>query len=300
MDSTWYIFDGIVILMIVLFAVVTAKRGLIKGLVSTIGFILSAIIATTVSGTISGALYNTVVRTSTIKEINKDLNDDTLVDCLAYHLENSAYNISVNEKKLREILEGSDVKSYDKEIYSFMNNINAKKVDDEESFMENLHIAYSNVLRDIIKKTKNTYNIEYAAKKVIEKPSLFTECFPLLLEKEDQRPAAVYICDTLLAEPYNESFRLMALIALFGTLIILSLIFTQAAGRNDKMEPGMGKHIFCGFMGIIKGLVVVFGIAVILRISIVTGSNTEVMFEHSDIDNTYAFKYVYNFVCGLK
>lgn len=299
MDSMWWLYDGIIAFMLIAFAIITAKRGLIKALVSTVGFALSAIIAIAVSGAVSGSVYRSVVRTSTIKEINRDVNDDTLVEQLAYQLENSEYNISVNKKKLRDVL--TDAKhDYDDEIYSFMNNINGKRVDDEEPFMVNLHIAYSNVLREILRNNKSAYNIEYAAKKVIDKPELFSSCIPLLLEKEDQRPAAEYICDTFLAEPYNESFRLMVLTAVFGACIVLSLIFTQAAGRNDKMEPGVGRHIFCGLLGMIKGVAIVFGIAVSLRISILYGDNPDLMFSHSAIDQTYAFKYVYDFVCGLK
>lgn len=298
-DSMWWLYDGIVAIVLIVSFFFTAKRGLIKGIVSMIGFILSVIIAITVSGAVSNSLYRYVVRTSTIRDINKHINEDTLIEQLSYQLENSEYNINVNNGKLRGVISESNPKSYDHDIYSYMNNINGKKIDDEEPFIENLHIAYSNVVKELIKYDNSTYNIEYAAQKVLEKPSLFTECIPLLLEKEDQKPAAVYLCDTFLAEPYNKYFRLMALTALFAACILLTFIFTQAAGRNDKMEPGIVRHFFCGLMGLVKGVALVFIIAVIIRISIISGSNKSVMFSHTDIDTTYAFKYVYDFVCGL-
>ena len=154
-ESMWWVFDGIVAVTLIIFAIITIKRGLIKAIVSTVGFGLSVLIAVTVSGSVAGSLYGSVVRASNVKAINKHIYEDTLQKSLAYELENSAYTISVNEYKLRDILEQS--KNYDKDIYKFMNNINGKKVDDEEPFMENLHIAYSNVIKKLVSMELRTY-----------------------------------------------------------------------------------------------------------------------------------------------
>lgn len=297
-ESTWWIFDGMTAVVLIIFAVITAKRGLIKGVVSMVGFALSVLLAITVSGSISGSMYKSVVRTSSIKELNKIIDENTLSDKLAFELENMGYNMSVDSYKLKGILENS--KSYDADIYKFMNNINGKKVDDEEPFMENLHIAYSNVVKSIMKKDIDMYHYENAAQMVLDDPTRFTNGIPLFLAKEDLRPAATYLCDTFLETSYNSSFRLLALVALLAVFIVLSLIFAQAAGRNDKMEPGIARHLFCGLMGLVKGAAVVFAIAVILRISVIYGNDRELMINYPAIDRTYVFKYVYDFVCGLK
>lgn len=297
-ESMWWVFDGIVAVTLIIFAIITIKRGLIKAIVSTVGFGLSVLIAVTVSGSVAGSLYGSVVRASNVKAINKHIYEDTLQKSLAYELENSAYTISVNEYKLRDILEQS--KNYDKDIYKFMNNINGKKVDDEEPFMENLHIAYSNVVKKLVSMELRTYISETAADKVLEDPSLFRQLIPLMLEKEDQRPAAVYICDNMLSDAYRTSFRQIILIALLGVCMVLSLILAQSAGRNDKIEPGFTRHLCCGLLGLFKGAAVVFAIAVIIRISVIYGSDKELMLSYPAIEKTYAFKYVYDFVCGLK
>ena len=129
-ESTWWIFDGMTAVVLIIFAVITAKRGLIKGVVSMAGFVLSVLLAVTVSGSVSGSMYKSVVRASSIKELNKIIDENTLTDKLSFELENMGYNMSVDQKKLRSILENS--KSYDEDIYKFMNNNNGKKVDDEE------------------------------------------------------------------------------------------------------------------------------------------------------------------------
>ena len=42
-----------------------------------------------------------------------------------------------------------------------------------------------------------------------------------------------------------------------------------------------------------------FAIAVIVRLNVVLGSNKMLFFNHEAIDNTYVFKYVYEFVRNL-
>lgn len=296
--NLWWIYDGLAAVVLIVFAIITIKRGLIKGVVSCVGFILAAGIAVSASPAIAGALYGTAAKTANIKELNKTIDDNTLIDELSLEMENMDYGLSIDDVKLRKVLAKAD--DYDEELFKFANNIYGRKVAEEEEFMPDLHKAYSNITRTIIGKHLSKYAAESAAQKVLEKPSLFTAMIPLLLETEDHSEAAEYICDNLVDEPYNYSFRLIALIALMAAVLVFALIMAGAIGRNDTMEPGLGRHLFCGIFGLIKGAAVVFLIAAAIRASVVYGTKTELMNEYPAIDRSYAFKYVYDIVCGLK
>lgn len=296
--NTWFIFDGIAAVVLIVFIIITIKRGLIKGIVSCVGFVLAAVIAITTSSAIAAPLYGTASRTANYNELKKQLTGDTIVDMLASEMESTEYNLSVSHEKLRKVLEKSD--DLDKDLYKFANNINGKKVAEESEFTETIHKAYSNIIEDIISKHLSKYAAKCAAEKVLEKPSSFTKLVPLMLDDEDQKESIDYICDNFLEEPYTSSFRLIAMIALMAVVLIFSLILAGAIGRNDTMEPGLGRHLFCAVLGIIKGAVIVFGIALLIRTSAVYGTNTKLMTEYPAIDKTYVFKYVYDFVCGLK
>lgn len=296
--NVWWIYDGIAAVVLIVFAIITIKRGLIKGIVSCVGFVLSVGIAISASPAIAGTLYGTAAKSANIKELNKTIDEDTLVDELAMELENMDYGLSVDRYKLNSILLKSN--DYDEDLLKFANNIYGRKVADEEEFIPALHEAYGNITRKIISKHLSKYAAENAAEKVIKKPSLFTAMIPMLLDSEKISDASRYINSTFLDEPYKSSFRLIALLALMGVLLIFSIIMAGAMGRNDTMEPGLGRHLFCGVLGLIKGVAVVFLIAVAIRTSVVYGTKTELMNEYPAIDRSYAFKYIYDYVCGLK
>lgn len=296
--NTWLIFDGIAVVVLLVFMFITIKRGLIKGIVSSVGFLLAAAIAITTSGSMASSIYNTATRSANYNELKKQINEDTLVSMLAAELEKMEYNLTIDEGKLRNVLEKAD--DYDTAINKFVNNINGKKVADEEEFKPVLHKAYSNIIRDIISKHLSKFAAETAADKVLEKPSTFTKLIPLMLDGENLNSASDYICDTFVEEPYSYSFRLITMIALLAAIIIFALILAGAIGRNDTMQPGLGRHLFCAVLGLVKGAVVVFLIAVLIRTSVVYGTDKSIMNEYPAIDNSFIFKYVYNFVCGLR
>jgi len=297
-ENMWWLYDGMAAVVLIVFAVITIKRGLIKGIVSCVGFVLAALIAVSVSPAIADSLYGTAARNANIKELNKTIENNSLVSLLAEEMESMDYGLSVDEAKLGKILEKSD--DYDQDLLQFANNIYGRKVAEEDEFIPVLHTAYSNITRYIVGKRLNKYAAETAAAKVLEKPSLFKGMIPLLLEKEDHKPASEYICDNLVDESYKYSFRIITLVVLMAIILVFALIMAGSIGRNDTMEPGVGRHLFCGFLGLIKGAAVVFLIAAAIRASVVYGTKTELMNEYPAIDRTYAFRYVYDFICGLK
>ena len=298
-ENMWWLYDALSAVVLIVFAVITVKRGLIKAIVSSIGFLLSVIIAISVSATLQGAMYGYAARSSNAKDINKTINENMLVEKMSAELEALDYNITVNQNQLKNTL----IKSNDHEgdLYRFVNNINGRKVDTTERFTNKLHHIYGNIIRDIVGKEMNNYATECAAKKAEEDPQSFNKLIPLMLQPDESlMNASEYICDTYVNEPYRELLRMIALIALLAVGIIISLIAAITAGRNEKMEPGFTRHLFCGILGLFKGVAVIFGIAVIIRLSAILGTNRELMFSYPAIEHSYAFKYVYDFVCGLK
>lgn len=284
--------------VLLVFAIITIKRGLVKGIVSAVGFVLAVVIAITTSGGIAESLYSNTARTSNVNEINKHIDDGTFVEMLSTELENMDYNLAVDRTKLDKVL--TDSKDYDKSIFKYVNNINGKKVAEEEEFIPKLHQAYGNVIRDLTAKGLSTFSAERAAEKVVEKPSLMTPLIPLLLETDDHKPAADYICKNFLDESYTYSFKFVIMVVMLIVVFVFSIIIAGAIGRNDTMEPGIGRHLFCGLLGLIKGAAVVAAIAIVVRTLAIYGTDKRLMTEYPAIDKSYAFKYVYDFICGLK
>ena len=78
------------------------------------------------------------------------------------------YNgLSVNSAKIEAIYKSdASKKSYDEQIYSYVNSVNGKEVDRKEAFLEKLHKGYAEVVKDIVSAKLSKYAAEYAAREI--------------------------------------------------------------------------------------------------------------------------------------
>ncbi len=294
----WWIYDAIAAVVLIAFMIITSKRGLMKAVVSLVGFVLSVGISYSVSNAIAGGIYETASQRANKTNVTSHIYSDTLVNDLSGYLESLDYSLSVNPNKLEKVI--SDAKNYDEAIYKYVNNINGKTVDTPENFSLKLHEGYGYILKNILSKDFTPYCAEYAAKTVMDKPEDFEALIPLLLDEEQQDEAAKYIIKHFVDPPYIYSFKLIGFIVLLAVLMILSIIIAGATDRNEKMETSFAVHFIGGMLGLVKGAMFVVAIALVFRISEIYGTNKDVYFENPVISQTYAFKYVYDFITNIK
>ena len=88
----------------------------------------------------------------------------------------------------------------------------------------------------------------------------------------------------------------MVLMAVF---IIITVFMETVANRKEHLEESLVTKTISGVIGLFKGAVIVLLIAVMVRLYVVLGSNKMLFFNHEAIDNSYIFKYVYNFVRNM-
>ena len=118
----------------------------------------------------------------------------------------------------------------------------------------------------------------------------------LLKDEDNFKPAAEYIVDNYLEAPYISEIKLIVFLVVTIFLVLITLLIETAAGKNRQMEPSIVTHAMSGLIGLFKGAVIVFVIAVMVRLYVVLGSNKMLFFNHDAIDKTYIFKYIYNII----
>ncbi len=290
----WWFYDVIAVAAVLVCMFVTIKRGIMKAAVSLVGFAIALGVAFSLSSSLAGSLYTKVIRNSNVKKLDQSLTEGRYMDELENYLENLGYNIDIDGSQLKKIcFTGENV---DENIYKYVNNINSRKVEEEGIFMNKLHEGYASSLHGFITKQLSEYSAEYAAREIESSPAKFYGFLKLLSDDDNLRPAAEYIVDNYLAAPYTSEIKLIVFIVAAIFLMLITIFIETAAGKNSQMEPSIVTHAMSGIIGFFKGAVIVFVIAVMVRLYVVLGSNKMLFFNHDAIDKTYVFKYIYNII----
>ncbi|MCR5600509.1 MAG: CvpA family protein [Ruminococcus sp.] len=293
----WWFYDVIAVAAVLVCVFLTVKRGLMKAAISLVGYVLAVVIALSASSSVANSFYEGSVRTNNIKKLDYNISNGDFYGDLATYLNNLGYDVYVDQFRL-EAIGGSD-EDIDNQIYTYLNNINNRVVAPEGIFMEKLHEGYAAVISDLIKKQLSEYSAEYAAEQIRNKPTAIYKYMKLVKDPDYKTPAAELLVDTYLEKPYKTQVRLVCLIFLLVVFIVITIFVETIANRRDHIEASLVTNVISGLIGIAKGAVVVFLIAVMVRLYVVLGSNKMLFFNHEAIDNSYIFKYVYSFVADM-
>lgn len=291
----WWLYDVLAVAVLLICIYLSGKKGIFKSVVTSVGCVVGAVIAVSVSGAVSDSLYKTTVRDGNINKLEKSLIDTDISSYMGNALEGMGYNVVVSTKKIDEIFDSD--KDIDEQLYRYMNNINGKVVDDEENFQKNLLECYATVMRKLISGDVSRYAVETASRKITDGDADFGSLIRQIKDGDRRKDTAGIICDDYIADAYKNVIRLVV-IAILSVIIFIITIFTikaVTAGQRET-ENSTGSHIVGGICGIITGAVILFIIAVILRLYCITGNNETLFFGNEAVEKTYIFRYAYDFL----
>lgn len=291
----WWLYDVLAVAVLLICIYLSGKKGIFKSVVTSVGCVVGAVIAVSVSGAVSDSLYKTTVRDGNINKLEKSLIDTDISSYMGNALEGMGYNVVVSTKKIDEIFDSD--KDIDEQLYRYMNNINGKVVDDEENFQKNLLECYATVMRKLISDDVSRYAVETASKKITDGDADFGSLIRQIKDGDKRKDTARIISDDYIADAYKNVIRLVV-IAILSVIILIITIFTVkavTAGQRET-ENSTGSHIVGGVCGIITGAVILFIIAVILRLYCITGNNETLFFGNEAVEKTYIFRYAYDFL----
>lgn len=293
----WWFYDVIAIAAVLVCIFLTVKKGLMKAIVSLVGYILSVIIAMSVSASFTTLLYNRIIMPSNVKKLDSALQRVDISGEIATYINTLGYNVIVDTQQLNKIFDSG--KDIDSGIYKYINNINSKKVDEKGIFITKLHEGYAIAINRAVSRELNEFAAEAAAEAVRNDPEDFHNVLTRLGDPDNKRPAAEYIAENYIAAPYKSMVRMIVMLIFLAIMLLVTILIARAAGKTDIMEAGLMRHTFCGLIGIFKGVIIIMAIAVIVRLYVLLGSNKMMFFNTNTIENSYIFKYFYEFIADL-
>lgn len=297
----WWFYDVIAVAVILVCVFISGKKGVLKSILDFAGYILAVIVALSISGSLAMSLYTSNIRSSNIKKIEKHLTSDTFTEMLIEYIDSLEYNVDIKGEKLNSIFDSEDEKDIEEindEIYKYINNINGRKVAEEDEFKAQLREGYAVVISRIIGKELNKFAAETAANDIRQDQSKLPELIQKLREDESQRAAAAYIADNYTAPAYRTIVRLVLFVALLVVIIIIAL-FVVRVFTGDKNTDSATSHMFGGLVGMLKGIVLVFAVAAIVRLYVILGNDSMLFFNFSAVEKSFIFKHLYDLVLSL-
>ncbi|MDE6538566.1 MAG: hypothetical protein K2K66_00100 [Ruminococcus sp.] len=297
-EQFWWLYDLIAVVAVILCIYLSARKGIFKSAITLIGCIIGILISVPMSSAVSESIYKTVVRDNNVKTLDKSLGEVEISIYLASALEKLDYNVIVNSAKLDEILESE--KDTDEQIYKYLNNINGKKVDNEENFRDNLNIAYAEVIKNIFSKDIGSYALETASYKIRSGKKDAGNLIKMMKNGENRKKVAEIIADDYINDAYITVIRLVAYTAFFAIIFIIGILTANSlSGSQRDVDVGTGSRVAGGICGAVTGVAVVFIIAVLVRLYVVMGSDETLFFDTKTIDKMYIFRYAYDIAYKL-
>ena len=292
----WF-YDVIAVAAVLVFAFLSARKNIMRSLATFAAFLLSFIIAVSFSGGMAKSFYNGSVKQSNASKLRKTLTDVDFTSEMQTYLESLDYGLRLKTENIEAIFNsGADI---DSQMYKYVTDSKGRKFTEEEQFLTRLHEGYAQVMSKAVSENLNAYSAAFTAESIENAPEKFEALIPLLMDIEDKQPAADYIAENYVAEPYTDIIRLVALTVLFLIMLMILLFVSKAFGRNSMGSPTIGFRVIGGILGILNGGIALFVIAVMVRLYVILGDEKMLFFNFEAIDNTYIFKYIYDMILSL-
>ena len=292
-EELWWLYDIIALVAVILCCWISARKGIFRSAIVLIGGIVGITLAFPVSETVAKNVYKTIIRDNNVKTLDKSLGDVEISEYLGKSLENMGYTVIVSNEKLNDILDSDG--DIDTQIYKYLNNINGKKVDNEENFRDNLYGAYAETLSDIFSKDISVYAMKTAENKIRTGKTDAGNLMQMMRDGKNRKDVAEIIADDYINDAYIKVIRLIAFVILYAFMLIIGILTANSlSGGMRDVDVGTGSKIGGGICGFFTGVTVIFVISAMVKLYIVMGSNQELFFDNNAIDKTYIFRYAYN------
>ena len=293
-EQFWWFYDVIVVATALICIFITVRKGMLKATTALVAYIVTFFLSISLSSGFANAILDNAIKNSNTQKMNFTLSENDYARELTQQMESMGYNVPLNQYHIEGIyISGEDV---DNKIYDYMNKLNGRKVDDKDAFMEKLHNCYAVSASNFIAKRLSPYSAEYAAEEIRRNPTKYWEFLKLMGDPDNRRHATDFLIDNYLQTPYRSFVRLITFILIFIFILLITLAIAHSFSRNDHTEKGVFSGIFCSIIGIAKAAAIVVAIAVVIRLSVIMGSDKMLFFNHDAIDRSYIFKYFYEFV----
>lgn len=291
----WWVFDLLVILVVVRVIWSNAKRGFSKVLILNIGYILTTLLASVLAAVAAPTLYNSVANQTNISGIETANQHTDLVKLFTQAMEKKEYGFQVDAKKIRGYVTGEDRNDFDTQLYHYANRMNGAPVSTKGEFRiamrEEFITVYGKELGERLPKYVQMYFVEETR----ENPTLMGEIVDSYYDpKLSSAEKAAAIEDKIARKPTTEVLQIFIYFILFSVImIIIAVISSSAQNKIFFNIYGSTDHAVGGIIGILETGAVIVLLTLLVRLIVMLSGGEFLCFNHETIYDSKIFSFFY-------
>lgn len=288
--SFWWVFDLVVVLILLFCILNGARKGFSKIIVSAIGCAASFAIALTISKYSAGIIYDKMFRQSNIKAVETAIEDYNPEDVIKTIIEKNELSGILSNENVKTILEGQN--SLDM-LYEYANSRASNILDSKENFKNNIVDEFAKAFSSQVGANLPPYVAQEMLKHFVGNEEMFLKSVELLLNDPDKLPP--YIEENYIREPAIKITECAVFLIVFFVLMTVIILVANRSSRfgllngYDRLDRFAG-----GVMGAIEGIAAVIVVVFIVMIIINMSEKDDSFVSLNTIENTKIFKHFYN------
>lgn len=286
------LYDLIMFIIVIMFCIIGAKRGIIRSIVFFVMLILSLLIAYLVSGFITEPVYDAYVKDKIINSIQEPVEKFDIAEFVNERFLDNKLGIEISDREIEKALGQEGSLSDNISAYAISKGIPLSS----ETVSEKIDSVLDNrtVMEDISKSLPSY--IAPAFKSSASKESTILEDVIKALAKTDKIKASEEITEIVLEPFVLKAVRVVLFILCFILTCIILRIVIAVTKLGKNSETGGINTVLGGVLGIIKGLIVVliitWAVSLISPIIYAIDSNSSFAFSESAINNSIFLRYI--------
>ena len=286
-----WVFDGAVILIFIVTALIGFHKGFIKYVIAMLGTLVSVIVALVGANYLAEPVYDRFIKQELIRSIQTATADLDVVQMISDELEKEGVNADISQEDIRNILEkGGDI-AENVGDYLSENGFSQEKVSDITSKLDDyLHINMTDKL--------NSYDLSgtsIISQKIKITEDSIDEAISALAS-DDNYERASYLERKIFAPPIIEVLKVFLFGLCFAVMTLLIKLIILISGVFKKMPVVSAANHFGGLaLGLCKGALYVSLIAFLYCMVVNGTENRMEIINSANAENSYLFKYFFDF-----
>lgn len=297
----WWIFDLLVIFLVIRVIYSNAKRGCGKVLFFCIGYILTTVLASVLAAVAAPLLYESVANQTNIAGIETANKHMDFVDLFTRTMEEKQYGFQVDRAKVREYVTGKDRLEFDNKLYHYANRMNGAPVSTKLEFQNVMQKAFIESYGKELGERLPKYVRMYFAEAVWDDPQLMRATIANFYDpKLSAAQKASATEQSFAMKPTKEVLQIFIYFILFSVIMVLVAIFNTIMQRKVFFNIyGSTDHIVGGLIGILEAGAMIVLLTLLVRLIVLLSGGEFLCFNHETIYASKIFSFFYTNISRL-
>lgn len=291
----WWVFDLLVILVVVRVIWSNAKRGFSKVLILNIGYILTTLLSSVLAAVAAPALYNSVARQNNISCIETANQHTDFVRTFTQAMEKEQYGFQVDETKVREYVTGEKRSEFDTQLYHYANRMCGVPVSTKGEFRIAMREAFIRTYGKELGERLPKYVQMYFAEVTREDPTLMCDTVANFYDRKlSASEKAAAIEEIIAKKPTTEVLQIFIYFILFSVIMVITALISTAAQKNIFFNIyGSTDHAVGGLIGILEAGAMLVLLTLLVRLIVMLSGGEFLCFNHPTIYESKIFSFLY-------